>query len=537
MYKKIITISCFFIIIILGLFLRIYNIDKSPLWNDELMSNRFSAEHTSASMKIYKHDSTFEQFAYYAKNDPNPTFYYLLVYFYSFLFEGGKSLRFISVIFSMFSLVAFYLLARLFFNRRNSLYALLVMAISPFYLWYAQEARAYSTACFFAILVLYFFIKAIRENNIVFWFFFTLSAIFSLYTSYYTIILLIAMGIVVLLKEYRRYFKLWWISILTIVILSLPAIFFTRSCLHIVKNGFWLPIPSFRTVFTTFSVFNFGYSPYRWEYYCGTTIFIGLLIYGAYYCYRQNKNSIKVLPILFFTPFILVYALSYLIMPIYIDRQLIVFSPLYYLLITQGLSSIKRRSSRVILSVIVLLLIGLSTINYYRGFILWIPNGKDLYVGVHYKKDYEGLMEYVKDNLRSDDLIMVTDAQALAIAVDYFHSYFSNKKFAGIGQIFYPYALHGFDSICAKAGLCEWELIKESKELYVLWFKPEGVYSQKIMSGDLSSKRIWLIYSVWGRAGPLKYNYFKVRQRLLSEYKQDLSMGKDGIFVDLYNHE
>ncbi len=533
----IVSFGLLLFIITVGFILRIYNIDQYPLWFDELASNRFSAELVNLITNLHGHDSVIDHFSYYCSSDPSSIFYYLIVFIYSLFFEGGQSLRFISVIFSAFSLVAFYLFARLFLNKRGSLYALLMMAISPFYLWYAQEARVYSMACFFAILTLYFFVRAIRKSKPIFWFFFTLFAIFALYASYYFSILLIVTGIVVLHKEYRRCFKLWMVSVAVIVISFLPSVFLIRSNLCIVKNQFWLYLPNLKTVFTTFSVFNFGYSAYKWQYYLGTTFFLGLLIYGTYSCCRKSKNDAAVLPILFFIPLALIYALSFLFMPIYIDRQLIIFSPLYYLLIVQGLSNIKRRSSQVILAVIVLFLIISSAINYYRGFMLSNSYGNDFYVGVHYKKDYRGLMEYIENNLNPDDFIMATDAQSLVIATNYFSPYISNKKIIGIGQLFYPYILNSFDSISAELGLNEWEVIKASKALYIRWFKSEKEYLQKISPDYLSSKRIWLISSTWERKNYRNHNYFKVKECLLTSHRQDLSMSKDGIFLELYNLE
>ena len=206
--KRSTAIIILFIIVLGALCLRLFNLFTYDLWFDEVITNKFSSD----NLKSMAHANNTSPLGYFFANtikDPHSTLFYTVVYGYSFLFGGGKALRILSVFFSICSLGIFYKTARIFFNRHKSLFACFLMAVSPFHIWYAQEVRGYTMACFFTLLLVYFYMRALGTNRILYWAAFTIASIIALYASYYVAFLLIGLGIIVLFHYDRRCIGRW----------------------------------------------------------------------------------------------------------------------------------------------------------------------------------------------------------------------------------------------------------------------------------------------------------------------------------------
>lgn len=518
------------IIFIAACFMRIYNIYRYNLWHDELTSNIFSRAilNNAIYMSNYR-QYDFSSFLNIAKHYPPSIFYYCIVYVYSLLFGSGQSLRVISVVFSLFSLVIFYFLSRLFLNRKDSIYAFLIMAINPFHLWYAQEARPYSMACFFTILTVYSYIRALRVNKFWCWVVFTFLSMLVLHTSYYSIFLLMVTGVILLFREYRRCVKAWSLSIITALLLFMPILLIIRGQLDIMINGFWLVPPTLETLFNTFAVFNFGYSAARWQYYAGSGVLLFLFAYCLYSYYRKDRKSAAIIFMFLTLPIAITYLFSIFVFPIYFSRYLLIFSPFYYIVIAGGIGAIRRKIIRRIVMVTVAVLILISAVNYHHGFMLSNPYGEDFYFGVHYKKDYKGLIESIDHNLRDSDTVIAADVQSLHIILSYFNYTLPVK----VGYFFYPLSLNRYERSQMQR-FEKGESIRQEAGLCVLQYKDNKVSLQKVQPEDYQAKRIWLVSSTWERKAPLPDNYFRVRKYLYNNYEQESLMENDGVYVELY---
>ncbi|MBU1862886.1 MAG: glycosyltransferase family 39 protein, partial [Candidatus Omnitrophica bacterium] len=253
-----VTIIIIFIIVITALGLRLYGLNKYDLWYDEYCTDGYSfeyhrirAEWCGVSVPAYFLDC--------AMKDYHPPFYYLLVYAYSFFFGVGKSLRILSVIFSMLSLGAFYKLSRLFLRRHECLYALFILACNPFHIWYAQEARVYAMAGFFAIVAFYLYMKALKINTLLYWALFSISSVFALYTSPYFSLFLLISGVFLFFKNNQQYARKWIVSMIVILMICFPIIYkYMHQFKNVDNDFFWVPVLSFKTLCITFVVFSLG---------------------------------------------------------------------------------------------------------------------------------------------------------------------------------------------------------------------------------------------------------------------------------------
>lgn len=94
-------------------------------------------------------------------SESTPPLYYVLAWGWSRLFGTGEAgLRSLSAVLGTATVPATYAAALGFVSRRSSLFAAALVAVSPFLVWFSQEARAYGLLVFLGTLSLVFFRRA-----------------------------------------------------------------------------------------------------------------------------------------------------------------------------------------------------------------------------------------------------------------------------------------------------------------------------------------------------------------------------------------
>jgi len=130
------------LILLVSAGLRCYRLDYQSFWNDEIIT----------------YDDSKHQLSRIISNpyDPNiPPLYYLITHFIMDLGDKEWILRFPSVLFSVLSVFLFYLVLNNWLGRKHGLMGALVMALSPFHIWYSQEARPYALLILLSLLSLW----------------------------------------------------------------------------------------------------------------------------------------------------------------------------------------------------------------------------------------------------------------------------------------------------------------------------------------------------------------------------------------------
>jgi mannosyltransferase len=120
-------------VVTLGLLLRLYRIGAQPLWLDEASSLRFARL------------SLAQLWSWSSIVDPgNPPLYYSVLHGWLRFGDGEAALRVPSMVFGVLTIPLVYALGRTIRDHRLGIVAALLFAISPFQVWYSQEARGYS---------------------------------------------------------------------------------------------------------------------------------------------------------------------------------------------------------------------------------------------------------------------------------------------------------------------------------------------------------------------------------------------------------
>ncbi|MCB9139272.1 MAG: glycosyltransferase family 39 protein [Caldilineaceae bacterium] len=131
--------------LLVGTALRFYALGAKSLWVDEAFSVWLARQ------------SAPELIDWVVRIDQHPPLYYLLLHVWiRLLGDGPVAVRSLSALAGALTLPVFYLIARRVGpSRRTALPATLLLALSPFHIRYAQEARMYALLTLFAATAIY----------------------------------------------------------------------------------------------------------------------------------------------------------------------------------------------------------------------------------------------------------------------------------------------------------------------------------------------------------------------------------------------
>lgn len=162
------------LILLLALFLRVYQIGQQELWFDESFSYHL-ATISGAVARNLRHENT-------------PPLYYLLLR--AWVKVAGTSeaaLRLPSAMFGTLFVGAVIWAGRTFFNVRVGLWSGLFAAVAPLHVYYSQEARTYSLLTLLLLLTYVLLWRALERNTGVAWLLVTISGVLTLYSHYFAV--------------------------------------------------------------------------------------------------------------------------------------------------------------------------------------------------------------------------------------------------------------------------------------------------------------------------------------------------------------
>lgn len=475
MQKRNLTLIFIFII---GLVLRLYRLGANDLWYDEALSFNF-AENLSFS---------------YIIRDLHPPLYYLFLSSWIKIFGASElALRLPSVIFSAAAILVIYKIGEIVFNHKTGILAALIFALSPFQVWYAQEARSYALSVFLVSLAFMFLSQILYRDKMYFWKYFLAASLLAVLTEYINFLILLSVTPIFLFK--KRLFKKWVSSWAIIFLGFSPYIYpFWMQISKLLKKGFWIPSPSLFSIIKTLKNFVLGYE---------STLGIFLIFFSffaAFGVFKLLKDRPKLIfaTLPFFSTIIVIFIISkYIPRSIYLDRQLISVSIFYYILISSGILMINGRAIKILhISLIVIFLI-FSLKDYY---VRVLPGAK---------KPFKPLAEFINSYKKEGDIIIFGTPAAIYVPLKFY--YLRDMKF----YFFMAEADYG-------------HIVRYSEDYYKVIDLREDMSKQKV-------KRAWLLRSSWERDGTQDY-YSESAKRWMLNYGRALKTNIfDGIFVDLFS--
>ena len=493
------------LIILIASFFRFFKLGVNDLWLDEACSSSFNASISSGIIFDFQ----------------APLHYLFLKAFIRFFGANEFILRLPSAIFGISSVILLYKIGNVFLNRPIAYLSALILAINPLHIWYAQEARPYSMFVFVTLLNIYIFLKAISsgQEKLFLWCF--LASILGLYTSYYFIFLLFAETLIILfLKKYRIYLKKWSIVILSIFFAFLPWLKIFLTQFQSFREGFWLPTPTWKDILFILHNFNLGYNATIFQYVLAlivNTMNIILFFYGWREFKEQKLQTGYLMLLLFVIIWSSIFTIAQVI-PIYLSRQIMFISPLYYIVISSGIFLLFKRSFwiAILVGLILLSLNSFSLVNFYL-------NRMPLkHMSVHLKKPFKDIANFIKLNSDSNDIMIHANLPTLMpLSFFYLHSY-------GIKH-YYSFSFPKEKSYWVN-------IFKKTKYDSVINFFELGEIEKrgiKQIIGDCN--RIWLICSSWERDGTIDENSKSLKRWMDGRYRLLKSQEFSGIFLYIYS--
>jgi len=227
--------------------LRIFHLDATGLWADELATVQF------ATMPLGPLLSAL------AAHEPHPPFYYLLIkVLQRALQDNDLIIRLPSAVASTMIVPATFGLARRIVGSIPGLVAAGLVALSPFLVWYGQEARVYAILALFSVIATYRLWIALTNNSVRAWALYALALALTIETHYFAMAVVGLHGVAILAwpmsrREKRRGVLALAAGVATFV----PWLIYAR---HLSTRGWMQPVTLGEAVRRTLWAYSVGTS-------------------------------------------------------------------------------------------------------------------------------------------------------------------------------------------------------------------------------------------------------------------------------------
>ena len=408
------TLGALVAITLLGLGLRLYGISTESLWLDEATSL------TLARMDV---GTLIEWTAL----DIHPPLYYALLHYWIVLGESELVVRGLSTLAGVVNLWVIYALGRALYGRRTGLLAACLLAVSPFHIWYSQEARMYAwiTLWISASLLLALLVWRLGgrgRKSWLAWVVYVLAASAGLYTHYYGVfgIMLANLWFVYLLLRRRvTRILLWqWVGSQVAVLLLFAPWLPTFLLPITVGGGGWITMgmgrPSLAVLPQTAVLYMVGTGRALYPSLVrrlGYLLTVGLVGVGTIGIWRDGGErngsandggspgqvhiTSREAPFFCLTylvlPLGLAWMASQLFKPMYSSRYMLPFLIPYTLLLARGIDRLRLAWFRWAALLCLLVFMGIGVIAQVR-----LPD----------KPDWRGLAEQLAASAQSGDLVL-----------------------------------------------------------------------------------------------------------------------------------
>jgi len=347
-------------ILVLAAALRLAHAGVESLWFDEAFTVIASRMNAASLLR--------------GEADPVlPPFYFVMLHFWQqAVGESEVAVRALSALCSLLALAVAFRLATRLFGRRAGLWMALLMAVSPFQVYYAQEARPYALCVLLAAGLLWMFVEACARLRWTAWLGYICLASLGLYTHYFFAFVLAALHLWAVI--YCRRWAVWralLISDVGAALLFMPNVPLALSRAQTVTGKFWIERPSVLAIFKTFDFMLFAGTTPGWLVPVALFGTIGLLaIIGldvTRLCRRERTRMPAVMLglLVICLPMALAFVVSQLGSSIYLDRSFALVTPAYLALLALGITTRPYQSPSLLLMLLLSLVAAVSLANFY----------------------------------------------------------------------------------------------------------------------------------------------------------------------------
>jgi mannosyltransferase len=370
----------------------VYGIGAQSLWFDE-----------AATVRIVRQDLP-TMLASIEDDERIPPLHYLILHAWvRVLGHAEWSVRLPSALAGIASVFVLFLLTKRLFGVGAALIAALLLAVAPYQIEYAQEARAYTLVVLTSLLSCWMFVRLLdtegakpRLDAT-----YVLASVAALYSHLYAIFTLAAQAVAYALEWTRSDKPLlgvrrWVVTQVAIAALFLPwlpiAIRWARS----VGSGFWVRPMTLYDLCAAYVAYAGG---------TGILIALLVLVVLGVIAERRNRRGIALMLALATLPVVVPVIVSILTKPTFTPRYGIVAPAALYALAGCGVIALRYRIAQVVLT----LALAALSINGLRA----IPD----------KPDWRGLVAYLQREARPGDYIVMNPHRST-----YVYDYYATRR-------------------------------------------------------------------------------------------------------------
>ncbi|MBN1995077.1 MAG: glycosyltransferase family 39 protein [Anaerolineae bacterium] len=418
-------------ILLAGFALRLYRLGAQSLWYDETVSAFLAGQ---AAPDLMAHTA----------RDIHPPGYYLLLHLWTALAGHTEfALAYFSLLFGVLLIALTYHVARYLGNKLVATWAALLVACSPYHVWYSQEVRMYTLGAALGLAAAYCALRATftpnKKTTVRFWLSYFVLSTMGLYALYYFVFLLIVINLFCLAY-------LLWPKIKRPALLGL----FGANGLVLAAYLPWLPIawrqatqppvPPWRVltgfwpvVLESWSALSLGQSSQPATLWPILLLTLALFLLGLVYlangsypatlllcypatllpCYPATLLPCYSATLLFaytFGPLLLIYFLSF-ITPLYHVRYIFTYSPAFYIILAAGLAWLTTRLRFWVALFAATLLLAASGYSVYQ-----------MHFNPRYQADdYRSAVNFIQAHWQPGDVILANAGYTYTAFVYYSH--------------------------------------------------------------------------------------------------------------------
>ncbi|HQE91955.1 MAG TPA: glycosyltransferase family 39 protein [Anaerolineae bacterium] len=318
--------------------------------------------------------------------DVHPPLFHLIQHYWLILAgDSDFAVRFPNAVFALLALYWLYHIGRKVGGPVYGLVAMLVIALSPFWLMYARMARYYALTTMLGLASTFFYLELLESPTRTRWGIYGVVNMLLLYTDYLAAILLVCQCLYLLfIHPDKRWVRTWFLSMICVGVIYLPWLPAWYRQTHMMHGLIEADLAHsflgtvFKFAFPLLS-FTTGETMFPWELpaLIGYVLCAGLLIYGIRALLRQSSSlswhGSRLSFVLLFTllPVLGTIAVITFITPtitfIGIGNRTFFAFPFLGLLLASGLCALKRPRITIFVAILLVSIWGYGSYNYYVG--------------------------------------------------------------------------------------------------------------------------------------------------------------------------
>lgn len=355
--------------ILAGLVVRLYKMTYSSIWHDE-----------GYTMWLIKYN--FLEIVTRTARDVHPPAYYFFAKIWTLIFGSSVfGIRSLSLVFSLGVIYFAFKTVELVFSRRAAFWTAMIIALSPFMVRFAQEARMYGVVAFFTTIATYCLAKYIKEKNSKYLYFYAPAMVIAMYTQYYSFFVIIVHWLIITIFtegfwkfNLKQAFKArpgvfapgWWFANIFEFVAYLPWFPVAYKQVTRVSGSYWIK-PEWITERTIpnnilqFGIYNHLDNIFTKGQIGGIAYWLLILFVVAsgviLFKYFDRKRVLAVF-IFAYLPMIMVFTLSKLRTPVYQDRYFPFSAVGIFAIWGASIAIMKNKKLATVMGGLVLLLLG-----------------------------------------------------------------------------------------------------------------------------------------------------------------------------------